>query len=125
MSLVWDASPVPSVRCSPALGAVQRTDFSDGDLNVHHEANCAGQDTGGQGEGDGQCDIGRSFRAGTAMPPTVLVTELESGELVIQGRPDGPRVRLSPSDAPPLRWELAAAFERAEQASVDSSSEAQ
>jgi hypothetical protein len=45
----------------------------------------------------------------------VLVTELDTGELVIQGRPDGPRVRLSPDDALPLRWELAAAFERAEQ----------
>jgi hypothetical protein len=52
-------------------------------LNVHHEANCAGQDTGGQGDGDGLRDIGRSLRAGTAIPPTVLVTELDIGELVI------------------------------------------
>jgi hypothetical protein len=73
-----------------------------------YEANRAGQDADGQVLGDG-------IRPSTALPPTLLVTELDTGELVVQGRPAGPRVRLSPDDALPLRWELAAAFERAEQ----------
>ena len=46
------------------------------------------------------------------MPPTVLLTELDNGTLVLQGRPDGPRVRLSSADAVPLKRELAAALER-------------
>lgn len=44
------------------------------------------------------------------VPPTVLVTELDSGALVLQGRPDGPRVYLSPTDAVSLKREVAAAF---------------
>lgn len=85
---------------------------------------------GGVEAGDGsageltQHAVGDS-RRGTAIPPTVLVTELDTGELVIQGRPDGPRVRLSPADALPLRWELAAAFECAEQAAADDLDEAE
>jgi hypothetical protein len=42
----------------------------------------------------------------------VLVTELGNGTPVVQGRPDGPRVHLSPDDAVPLQRELAAAFAR-------------
>lgn len=45
------------------------------------------------------------------MPPTVLVTELDNGTLVLQGRPDGPRRYLGPAEAVPLRRELARAFE--------------
>jgi hypothetical protein len=44
----------------------------------------------------------------------VLMTELDSGALILQGRPDGPRVRLSQADAVPLRRELTAAFRRTE-----------
>jgi hypothetical protein len=40
----------------------------------------------------------------------LLVTELDSGELVIQGRPYGPRVYLCPDDSVPLKQELAGAF---------------
>lgn len=61
-----------------------------------------------------QLGTGRSVRPVTAMPPTVLLTQLDSGALVIQGRPDGPRVRLSPADSLPLKQELAVAFERIE-----------
>lgn len=46
----------------------------------------------------------------TTVPPTVLVTELDNGRLILQGRPDGPRMYLSPADAVPLRRELAVAF---------------
>jgi hypothetical protein len=49
----------------------------------------------------------RSRCLGTTMPPTVLVTELDDGVLILQGRPDGPRVHLSRVDALPLRLELA------------------
>lgn len=84
---------------------------------MHHEGNRAGQYTEGQGDGMGEQlrGIGRSLRAGIAIPPTVLVTQLDTGELVLQGRPDGPRAYLSPADAMPLKQELAAAFERTEQ----------
>lgn len=54
--------------------------------------------------------IGRNIHPGVSVPPTILVTELDNGALVLQGRPDGPRVRLSSADAIPLRRELAAAF---------------
>lgn len=55
-----------------------------------------------------------SIRPCTTVPPTVLVTELDNGAMILHGRPDGPRVYLSPADAIPLRRELAAAFERTE-----------
>lgn len=66
----------------------------------------------GGGQGHEQLGIGRGLRPGTAMPPTVLLTELDNGTLVLQGRPDGPRVRLSSADAVPLKRDLAAALER-------------
>lgn len=53
---------------------------------------------------------GRSIRPGITVPPTVLVTGLDNGTLILQGRPDGPRVWLEPADAGPLRRVLAAAF---------------
>jgi hypothetical protein len=55
-----------------------------------------------------------SSRVASAIPLTVLITELDSGTLILQGRPDGPRVRLSPSDGVPLKRALAAAFGRTE-----------
>lgn len=58
--------------------------------------------------------ISRTIRPRTAMAPTVLVTELDNGALILQGRPDGPRVYLSRVDAVPFRRELAAAFGRTE-----------
>ncbi|MGH3548575.1 MAG: hypothetical protein ACRDQU_10800 [Pseudonocardiaceae bacterium] len=51
-----------------------------------------------------------------AMPPTVLVTEMDNGAVILQGRPDGPRVYLSRAEAVPLKRELAAAFGSTEQA---------
>jgi hypothetical protein len=52
--------------------------------------------------------------------PTVLVTELDNGTLIVQGRPDGPRVWLEPDEAAPLKRELAAAFDRFELAAAGS-----
>jgi hypothetical protein len=57
-----------------------------------------------------QSYTGRSIRPATTVPPTVLVTELDNGALILQGRPDGPRLYLNPADAIPLRFELARAF---------------
>ncbi len=59
-----------------------------------------------------------------AMPPTLLVTELHNGALIIQGRPGGPRVYLSRVDSMPLRRELAAAFGSAQRALPDDQGEA-
>jgi len=50
------------------------------------------------------------------MPSTVLITEMDNGALILQGRPDGPRVYLSRANALPLRRELAAAFGSTERA---------
>lgn len=57
----------------------------------------------------------RGILSGRTMPPTILVTQLDTGALVIQGRPDGPHAYLHPDDAVPLKRELAAAFEYTEQ----------
>lgn len=58
--------------------------------------------------------IGRSLRRKVSMPSTVLITALDNGTLILQGRPDGPRVYLSQADAVSLRRELAQAFGSAE-----------
>jgi hypothetical protein len=84
---------------------------------VQHESNHVGLDTDEQCHGNGQADqlqrgVGRSIRPRTTVPPTVLMTELDTGTLILQGRPDGPRVHLCPAEAVPLRRELAAAFRR-------------
>lgn len=54
--------------------------------------------------------IGQGVRPATTVPPTVLMTELDDGMLMLQGRPDGPRVWLKPAEAIPLRYERARAF---------------
>jgi hypothetical protein len=61
------------------------------------------------GDGNGRADQHDDERNIT-VPSTVLVTALDNGTLVLQGRPDGPRVYLSPADAAPLTRELAVAF---------------
>jgi hypothetical protein len=79
---------------------------------MFYEGNRAGRDSD---DGNGRAehlrrDTGRSIRSRTPVPPTVLVTGLDSGVLILQGRPDGPCVSLRPGEAIPLRRELAAAF---------------
>ena len=74
-------------------------------MHVDHEVNRAGQDTGDRCHGDrheGQHHGSDTIGPGV-VPPTVLVTETDTGALIVQGRPDGPRVYLSPGEAVPLR----------------------
>ncbi len=82
---------------------------------MEQEGDCAVRDTENMRHGNGQVDqrdTGRNIQPCTPVPPTVLVTELNNGTLIIQARPDGLRVRLGPTDAVPLKRELAAAFGR-------------
>lgn len=80
-----------------------------------YEDNRAGQHTDEACQGNDQADrsprgTGLSIRPATTVPPTVLMTELDNGTLILQGRPDGPRVWLEPAEARPLRYELVRAF---------------
>lgn len=83
---------------------------------MHHEGNCAGQEPEDKRHGDGtdhnhdQLGVGGTTGSGMAVPPTVLVTEVDNGALIVQGRPDGPRMHLTPGQAVALRGELATAF---------------
>jgi hypothetical protein len=84
---------------------------------VQYRDDRADHDANDERPGDGQAqqpDIRISIRPKMAVPPTVLVTELDNGTLILQGRPDGPRVWLEPDDAAPLKRELVAAFDRFE-----------
>ena len=84
---------------------------------MHYEDNRAGRKAGNH-RSDGRGELLHatkySIQSGLTVPPTVLVTELDNGTLVLQGRPDGPRVWLEPANAESLRRELAAAFRRIE-----------
>lgn len=90
---------------------------------MQHPSNRASRDTDEQFRGNGQAEqqpaTGAAIRLSTIMPPTVLVTELDNGTLILQGRPDGPRVWLSPADAVPLRRELVSAFRSTKLAVAD------
>lgn len=84
---------------------------------MEHEGNQPHRSTDVQDHGDGQdhqqqLGIRIGIRPKMPMLPTVLVTELDNGTLIVQGRPDGPRAYLSPAEAVSLRPELARAFGR-------------
>jgi hypothetical protein len=87
---------------------------------VHPKGNRAGQGTENTRHADDhdhhrdQHGAGGSSGSGMAVPPTVLVTAMDKGVQILQGRPDGPRVSLTPGRALALRRELAAAFGSAE-----------
>lgn len=81
---------------------------------MHYGDDCAGRET----------EAGCSIRPGIAVPHTVLLTELDNGSLILQGRPSGPRAYLSPAKAIPLRRELAAAFWRTEMGPRDDQDDA-
>jgi hypothetical protein len=85
-----------------------------GKRDVHQHGNQVGRGTDDVRHGDdrdqGQHSIGHSIRPGRAVPPTVLVADMCDGGLFLQRWRDGPSAYLSPSDATPLRRELAAAF---------------
>lgn len=71
-----------------------------------HYADGAGRDTEDRHHGNGQAEQLDGTDYDTTTPPTVL----DNGTLVLQGRPNGLRVYLSPSDTAPLKRELAAVF---------------
>ena len=84
---------------------------------MEHEGTYRSPCSGGVRHSNGQADQQQSLtehgiRPYVTVPPTVLVTELDNGTLILQGRPDGPRVWLSPNEAVPLKRELEAAFGR-------------
>lgn len=66
---------------------------------------------------------GRSIRPGTAVPSTVLVSDMGDGSLLLEGWRDGPSAYLSPAGAAPLRRLLAAAFGSSDLAPSDSRGE--
>ncbi len=87
-------------------------------MGAEHVEQAGSQGTESRHDGDGTRqresqalpNTGRGIRPTTTVPPTVLMTELDNGTLILQGRPDGPRVSLNPADTMPLRYELARAF---------------
>jgi hypothetical protein len=96
-SLRWTAPPLPPVSdvprsWVPSSEATPR----EGVTLVHHEGNHAGQDTGDDCHGNGHDHEwqhhgnGSIIRTGAIVPPTVLVTEIDTGGLIVQGRPDAP-----------------------------------
>lgn len=108
-------SGAPGPGCRPT-----KTPDRRGFEQVQHQDERAAHDTNDEHHGDGQArqdqqldgriDSRIDIPPGMLMPPTVLVTELDNGALILQGRPDGPRVWLNPDEAAPLRRALARAF---------------
>jgi hypothetical protein len=82
---------------------------------MEHRGNQAAQNTDDvpqdKNGGQGRHGIGHSIRPATAVPSTVLVSEMLNGALLLQGWRDGPTAYLCPEDAAPLKRELAAAFD--------------
>jgi hypothetical protein len=83
---------------------------------VRHEANQFSQGFAWFHPGDDSSEqtssgAGRSIRPGTAVPRSVLVSDMGEGSLLLEAWRDGPSAYLSPADAVPLRRALAAAFD--------------
>jgi hypothetical protein len=115
---------VPSMLDEQKAGSTSTVHEVDGQ-GLHDGSREAARDRDGDGQNQPtQLTSERSRYLRTTVPPTVLVTELDNGVLIIQGRPEGPRVYLSRVDALPLRRELAAAFGSAERALLDDQGEA-
>lgn len=91
---------------------------------MRDEDDQTGRDTESQRHGNGRSEQLDGTERSTTVPPTVLVTELDNGTLVLQGRPDGPRAYLSLADAAPLKRELAVAFRRTEREPHDDQDDA-
>ena len=60
--------------------------------------------------GEQSSGIGRSIRPGTAVPGSVLVSDMGDGSLLLEAWRQGPSAYLSPADALPFKRQLAAAF---------------
>jgi hypothetical protein len=81
---------------------------------VRHEANQSSPGFAWFHRGDDSSEqtssgTGRSIRPGTAVPRSVLVSDMGEG-LLLEAWREGPSAYLSPVDAVPLRRALAAAF---------------
>lgn len=79
----------------------QQSDAWSGDVVGHDDAG---------DELPARLGIGRSIRPGAAVPSTVLVSNMSSGALYLDGLQQGPSAYLTPQDATPLKRELARAF---------------
>lgn len=66
-----------------------------------------------RGDGSGEqapSSTRRSICPNTAVPRSVLVSDMGDGSLLLEGWRDGPNAYLSPADAVPFKRQLAAAF---------------
>jgi hypothetical protein len=82
---------------------------------VRHEANQSSQGFAWFHRGDDNSEqtssgTGRSIRPGTAVPRSVLVSDMGEGSLLLEAWREGPSAYRRPADAVPLRRALAAAF---------------
>jgi hypothetical protein len=82
---------------------------------VRHEANQSSQGFAWFHRGDDNSEqtssgAGRSIRPGTAVPRSVLVSDMGEGSLLLEAWREGPSAYLSPADAALLRRALAATF---------------
>lgn len=82
---------------------------------MQHQGNQSSQrfEWFGLNDGDGKgmpSGNGNSVRSGTAVPDTLLVTNLGDGSLILQSWRDGPTAYLNPAEAVPLRRVLSAIF---------------
>ena len=66
--------------------------------------------TSATGIGGTSGGIGYCLCPGVAVPPTLLIAEMGSGALLLQGWQVGPSAYVCAADAGPLREALAAAF---------------
>jgi hypothetical protein len=83
--------------------------------DVRHEANQSSQGFAWFHRGDDNSEqtssgTGHSIRPATAMPRSVLVSDMGEGSLLLKAWREGPSAYLSPADAVPLSRALAAAF---------------
>lgn len=78
----------------------------------------------GAGQIQRRLGIGYGIRPGTAVPPTVPVSDMGDGFLFLACRRDGPSAYLSSADAAPLRRELARAFGSPDSTPSDGQAEA-
>ncbi|MGH3794594.1 MAG: hypothetical protein ACRDSP_06860 [Pseudonocardiaceae bacterium] len=97
----------------PALGAFHAEPHGGSAAAMHQ----SGQDTQVLRHDDVQPQeqpaprsVSRSIRPEVPAPTTVLIVEMGSGALLLQGWRDGPSAYVSAEDAGPLRQALAAAY---------------
>jgi hypothetical protein len=82
---------------------------------VRHETNQSSQGFAWLHRGDDNSErtssgTGRSIRPGTAVPRSVLVSDMGESSLLLKAWREGPSAYLRPADAVPLRRALAAAL---------------